>query len=168
MGSDASWEVREAGADDAERIGAFLHSVWEAAGPTAPGFSGATDEIVDEIARPEAVRARLGGPDRRIFVAVSGDDAIGFAATRREGEDLELAGIVVRAEWAGRGIGSRLVGAVLDLARREGVAHVTVRTEIDNARAIGFYESTGFTRGGRSTEQVGGTDIDVVELSRAP
>jgi ribosomal protein S18 acetylase RimI-like enzyme len=167
VGARHEWTVREATAADADRIGTFLHTIWGEAGPSAPGFSGATPELIDEIAAPDAVRARLGGPARRIMIAVSGDDVIGFAASRRRADDVELAGIVVRRAWAGRGVGSELVRGVVEVCRRDGTGTITVRTETDNATAIAFYESLGFVRRGEDLERVGETDVAVVELALA-
>ena len=100
------WAVREAEPADARAIGAFLHAIWDEAGPDAPGFAGATTELIDELAAPAAVRARLGGPMRRMVIAVRPADVVGFAATRRlTADEVELAGIVVRRAFAGRGIG---------------------------------------------------------------
>lgn len=166
--------VREATEADAARIGSFLRAAWAESGPDAPGFAGATDEVIDEIARPDAVRARLGGPTRRMVIAVGGDvdaevdgEVVGFAALRTIDDDAtELAGIVVRRTWAGHGVGSELTRRALDLARADGAASLVVRTEVDNTAAIAFYESLGFVRHRRDVERVGDTDVAVVELVR--
>lgn len=174
--------VREATEADAARIGSFLRAAWAESGPDAPGFAGATDEVIDEIARPDAVRARLGGPTRRMVIAVGrggdgdiddevddqvGDEVVGFAALRTIDDDAtELAGIVVRRAWAGHGVGSELTRRALDLARADGAASLVVRTEVDNTAAIAFYESLDFVRHGRDVERVGDTDVAVVELVR--
>ncbi len=46
---------------------------------------------------------------------------------------------------AGRGIGTQLVEAVVDEARRRGCARIVVSTTNDNLRAVGFYQKRGFT-----------------------
>lgn len=166
--SDPRATVREAGSADAEQVGAFLRAAWDESGPSAPGFAGATPEIIDEIARPDAVRARLGGPTHHMAIAVHADEVVGFAAIRlRDRGEVELAGIVVRRAWAGRGVGTELVGLALDISRRAGATRMTVRTEIDNETAIAFYESLGFEQRSHEVERVGDTDVAVVELAQA-
>ena len=167
MGVERDWEVREARQGDGESIGSFLHAIWDEAGPDAPGFAGATSELIDELARPDAVHSRLGGPTRRMMIAIRDDEVIGFAATRSvSADEIELAGIVVRRVWAGRGIGRELVREALDVSRRHGAVSMIVRTEVDNVAAIGFYESLGFRRTREDVEMVDDVSVAVVELSR--
>ncbi len=166
-GGDCGPTVREADSTDAAAIADFIRTAWIEAGADAPGFAGATDEIIDEVTRAESIRARLGTTGRRMFIAVSDAGVVGFAATRRIDDGLtELAGIVVRASESGRGIGKALVRAAADATRRDGADRILVRTERSNSRAIGFYEALGFEFDHYSTEHVDGTAVDVVELSR--
>ena len=159
--------VREADSSDAAAIADFIRAAWNEAGADAPGFAGATDEIIDEVARNESILARLGTADRRMFIAVREAGVVGFAATRRIDDGLtELAGILVRASESGHGIGKTLVHAAADATRRDGSERIVVRTERSNRRAIGFYEALGFEFDRYSTEHVDGTAVDVVELSR--
>ena len=156
---------REAGEPDAEAIGHFLWTLWEEAGANAPGLAGATEQIIKEIADPSAVRSRLGGPERRIFIASQGDDVVGFAATRRLADTvIELAGIMVLPSLTGRGIGTPLVEAAAEQARAQGFETMTVSTETQNEAAIAFYEARGFVGSGRSVVDVEGTSVSVVEL----
>jgi ribosomal protein S18 acetylase RimI-like enzyme len=157
--------TREANNQDAETISAFLWALWNEAGTDAPGLTGATEEIVAEIADPEAIRSRLGGPERRIYVATQGDRVVGFAATRAIDETaIDLAGIMVLPSLIGRRIGTPLVEAAAQEARAQGFATMTVNTEIDNEGAIGFYEARGFTRKSDSVVDVEGTSVTVASL----
>ncbi len=159
--------VVEAGETDIAAIGTLFWRMWEEAGPDAPGFSGATEEIVAEIAEPAAIRSRIGGPERRMFLAYRGEDAVGFAATRALTEtEIELAGIVVLQTMLGRGIGTPLVAAAVTRAQELGFQTMTVNTEVDNERAIAFYQGRGFELVGESTTEVEGTEYAVANLSR--
>ncbi len=161
----AEIRVVEAGEGDVSSISALFRRMWEEAGPDAPGFSGATEEIIAEIAAPDAIRSRIGGPERRMFLAYEGDVAVGFAATRAIDEDvIELAGIVVLQTRLGRGIGTPLVAAAVLAARNLGFSRMTVSTEVDNERAATFYQARGFRPMGRSTTEVEGTEILVTNL----
>jgi ribosomal protein S18 acetylase RimI-like enzyme len=158
-------DVREARNADAERVSDFLATAWAEAGPDAPGFAGATDADIEAIRRPAAVRRRLGGPERRMFVACEEGTVVGFAATRRIDErSTELAGIVVLDRLAGHGIGTRLVAAALGSCRDDGARRVVVRTETDNHRARKFYEALGFEATSVLVEHVSETPVEVVEL----
>ena len=157
--------VREATTDDVAAIGDFFHEAWRQAGPEAPGFAGATEEVIDEIAAPETITARLGGPVRRMFVAYQDTKVVGFAATRRlTGEAIELAGVVVLQSLVGGGVGSALFQSSVESARQHQFRRMTVSTETDNERALRFYERCGFTVTGKSAADAAGTDIEVWNL----
>jgi ribosomal protein S18 acetylase RimI-like enzyme len=160
-----SIKVTEATADDIPAIGVFFWAMWRQAGPEAPGFSGATDSVIAEIAQPEAIQSRIGGPDRRMYLAYVGETVVGFAATRVTDETtVELSGIVVLQTMVGRGIGSPLLTAAVTDARQRAFGHMTVSTEIDNERARGFYQARGFAVVGESTTNVEGTTVTVVDM----
>ena len=157
--------VREATANDVVAIADFFHEAWRQAGPEAPGFAGATEEVIDEIAAPEAIRARIGGPQRRMFLAWQEDRVVGFAATRRlTGDSIELAGVVVLQSLLGGGVGTVLFEAAAESARTNEFRRMTVSTETDNDRALRFYERCGFSVVGTSTTDAAGTDIEVWNL----
>jgi ribosomal protein S18 acetylase RimI-like enzyme len=160
--------VREATPADADAFAAFFRTAWREAGPGAPGFAGATDDVIDELTTRTAVLDRLGGPDRRMYLAWSSAQVVGFAATRRiDEETVELAGIIVLGRAKGRGVGSRLVEAAIDGARDGGYGRMIVRTETTNDTAQAFYHRCGFSVVGTSVENVDGTAVPVVELAMA-
>jgi ribosomal protein S18 acetylase RimI-like enzyme len=160
-------DVTEATADDAEAAGAFVRELWAAAGPGAPGLTGATDDVIAEISRPEEIRLRLGGPERRIFLARRDGRIVGFAATRRlDPERSELAGIMVHPGHRG-GVGTQLLDVAIAAVAGEGARRIVVHTEADNEGALAFYERNGFRRAGTGTDDVGGTGVPVVILERA-
>ena len=57
---------------------------------------------------------------------------------------LEICGLVVASEHRGIGVGSHLVKAAEDLAGKEGLSKVWVRSNIVRDRARGFYSRLGF------------------------
>jgi ribosomal protein S18 acetylase RimI-like enzyme len=157
--------VREATTGQVAAIADFFHEAWRQAGPEAPGFAGATEEVIAEIAAPGAIAARIGGPERRMFIAMVGDQVVGFAATRRLTSDvIELSGVVVLQSLIGSGIGSELFQAAVDSARSNAFRRMTVSTETDNERALRFYARCGFVATGQSTTDAAGTDIRVWNL----
>jgi GNAT superfamily N-acetyltransferase len=92
-----------------------------------------------------------GHPGHRAFVAEAGGEVVGMAwlavvdrvptATRyaRRGGDVQS--VFVLPELRDRGVGARLMAAVLDEARHLGLEHVTVHS---SPRAVPFYERNGW------------------------
>ncbi|MEE8331256.1 MAG: GNAT family N-acetyltransferase [Acidimicrobiia bacterium] len=159
--------VAEATDADVAAFATFFREAWKQAGPGALGFVGASDQVIAELTAPEAVLERIGGPDRRMFLAWEGGRVVGFAATKRiDAATVELAGIIVLQTMAGGGVGTRLVEEALNSARGEGYRKMIVRTETTNERARAFYERRGFIGTGSTTEQVEGTAVEVWELAR--
>lgn len=158
----------EAQDDDVQAISAFFMEAWRQAGPGAPGFSGANDEVIAEISAPEAVRARIGGPERRMFLARQQGSVVGFCASRRlTAETVELAGVVVLQSMVGRHIGTPLVEAAIASARDHEFQRMTVSTEIDNERAQGFYRALGFEATSESSSEVEGVEVRIQHLELA-
>ena len=159
--------VTEATAADAGAFAAFFWEAWQQAGPNAPGFVGATDEIIRELTTQAAIVERLGGPDRRMFLARLGERVVGFSATNRiDDTTVELAGIIVLQSLLGHGIGTELVAETVASCHDAGYQRLIVKTEADNQRALGFYESHGFVRTDQSTEIVDGQPVPVWQLLR--
>jgi GNAT superfamily N-acetyltransferase len=59
-----------------------------------------------------------------------------------------LEDLVVRPEWRGRGIGSRLLAYAIEQARADGLLRLTLLTDAANARAQRLYERAGFRPSG--------------------
>lgn len=159
--------VDEATAADVAAVAQFLWNAWAEAGPDAPGWVGADEDVVAQIAAPDALRARLGGPQRRMYLAWAGDHVVGFAATRMvDDETVELAGIVVLQSMVGSGVGTPLVEAAATSAADHSYGRMITKTEATNERALAFYERRGFTRTRALVEEVEGTVVELVELER--
>ncbi len=142
-------------------------AAWRQSGPDAPGFAGASDEVIAELATRDAIRERIGGPDRRMFLAWENGRVVGFAAAKRVDTDsVELAGIIVLPSCTGRGVGAELVNEALRSARSESYRSVIVRTETTNDSARAFYEALGFVLERSTIEHVDDISVEVWELSR--
>ncbi len=119
--SQKPFEVRRAHPPDAVAFAEFMRAAWREAGPDAPGFAGATDAVIDEITQTDAVVERMTGSGRTMHLAWHVDRVVGFSAMRRIDDDrIELAGIIVSRDCAGRGVGRSLVAASLEDAVSEG------------------------------------------------
>jgi GNAT superfamily N-acetyltransferase len=163
----AGFSVAEASDSDVAAIAAFFWAAWRTSGPNAAGWAGASEGVIAELTAPDAIQARIGGPDRRMFLAWADDRVVGFAATRTEHEDCaELAGIIVREDMLGCGIGTPLLEAAVQSATQAGLRRLLVRTEVTNERALQFYRSRGFTDSRIVVEDVEGAPMKLVELVR--
>ncbi len=116
--------------------------------PGAPGLRirPAVREDLEAIARiQEASPAAAQWPPEdylryTCLVAVSGEEVAGFAVLRRTGEEYELLNLAVAPERRRRGVGRRLVAAVLE--RAPGPVFLEVRASNEAARRL--YEACGF------------------------
>jgi putative acetyltransferase len=85
-----------------------------------------------------------------ILVACAGDDIVGHAGLHPTGTSPRRAhamhlGMTVRTDWHGKGVGSALMEALLELA--DGWLNVTrleLTVFVDNERAIALYRKFGF------------------------
>lgn len=118
----------------------FLMSATEAAGMT--------DETVRERMRS--------GTFQGVF---DGDRLVGFCAYRRHAlsrlaHRAAIGPFFVTGALQGSGAASALMRAVVSEARAAGVTQLELSVDAENARAVAFYESEGFTLFGRLPDAV--------------
>ena len=159
--------ITSASTSDVPSIRGFILSAWKEAGPNAWGWTGATEESVQELASREHLSRLITNPNVEVFLAREGQQIVGFAADRKESETtIELSGIIVSERVTGKGIGNALMHAAIRAASAAGFAGIIVKTESFNQRAIGFYEANGFRRSGSMREVVEGRNVDLIMLRR--
>jgi ribosomal protein S18 acetylase RimI-like enzyme len=98
------------------------------------------------------IEASLGNAHRdghEVFVAHLGEDVIGLVtvAERRHftGEiDAYVGELAVKAEHERRGVGTLLMDAAEEWARRRGLRHLTLETGAANGAARAFYDRCGY------------------------
>jgi [ribosomal protein S18]-alanine N-acetyltransferase len=115
--------------------------------------------FADEVAQPPETRLYLiaeadggdgGVPASEIVSgrgAVGGPVMAGYAGLMfvPGGTQADVLTIAVRQAYWGKGIGSALLGTLLDAARDRGCAEVFLEVRADNPRAHGLYLRRGFT-----------------------
>ncbi len=157
--------IREAKPGDESKLSSFLKDAWREAGPGAPGFTGATQETIEELASLDFLKRLLANPRNKIFVAEDENKFIGFVSSRESGDEfIELSGIIVLNSRVGEGVGTQLLRMVKSSIPL-GYHKKIVKTEVSNDRAIKFYEKMGFSEAGRATEKIDSTPVDLVILS---
>jgi RimJ/RimL family protein N-acetyltransferase len=88
-------------------------------------------------------RRGLGGPD-----AGPAGRIVGQLHTSVASYGVAGLGMVVAAEWRGRGVGRALLTAAFDWARRHGAHKMALECWPHNMAALALYESAGFRREG--------------------
>lgn len=151
--SGAGPVIRRATRDDLRhigRLGALLvaaHHEFD-----SRRFLAATSRTKDAYA--SYLGTQLDAPDAAVFVAEENADVIGYAYVAVESYDyMALRGpagvlhdIVVDPECRSRGVGRRLLDAVLEYARSRGLSQLVLSTAERNEAAQRFFESVGFRR----------------------
>ncbi|MGC0366667.1 DNA-binding transcriptional MocR family regulator/GNAT superfamily N-acetyltransferase [Rhodococcus sp. 27YEA15] len=79
-------------------------------------------------------------------VVYNGSDAVGHAALRWNGEDLELKRMFVRPDHRGSGVSSLLLRVVEDAAAQAGRPRLILQTGDRQPDAVRLYEKSGYTR----------------------
>jgi RimJ/RimL family protein N-acetyltransferase len=107
-----------------------------------------TEAPVDRERRRQRYAADLQRDDVGVFVADAGDQLVGHIGLVVAGYGVADLGMHVAAGWRRRGVGSALLRAGVDWARRAGAHKVALQVWPHNAAAIALYERFGFQREG--------------------
>ncbi|HJL17445.1 MAG TPA: GNAT family N-acetyltransferase [Sandaracinaceae bacterium LLY-WYZ-13_1] len=100
----------------------------------------------DRITTNDPDRILVLGAEVDRELAGSGSLVIGAVARRRHVASL---GMAVATRFQGRGVGRRLLDALLEEADARGLSRVELTVYPDNPRAVRLYEGVGFVREGR-------------------
>ena len=131
--------VRRGGVADAEVIGRLLHDFNSEFDEPTPG------------PRVLAERIRELLPAGEITVLLAGDEPCGLALLRfrpslwADALDCYLEELYVAPRRRGQGLGRALMESAIELARREGAAHMDLGTAESDIVARALYESLGFS-----------------------
>jgi ribosomal-protein-alanine N-acetyltransferase len=115
----------------------------ERASPTAAHW---TEQQYFELFEPDGI-----GPQRLVLVAHEGRDGApsGFLVARRGVDEWELENIVVAREVRRKGLGKRLLAALLAHAHETECESVFLEVRESNSAARRLYEQAGFQQTGR-------------------
>jgi len=87
-------------------------------------------------------------PGRVALVIQEESGLLGFVMARVLGEEWEIENIAIAGPARRRGLGTRLLGELLDLARAQGAAAVFLEVRESNQAARALYEKWAFLEGG--------------------
>ncbi len=92
-------------------------------------------------------RTLLARPGAELWVLEDdGAGIIGYAVLWCILDEGELANIAVTASHRGRGLGARLLSAMIDIARERGVASLYLEVRVSNEKAAELYRRFGFEK----------------------
>ena len=121
-------------------------------------------EYVAHAFSPALQAAELREPGGRVLVVEDGEHGLlGFAHVRQTPTPAALAGrfaleisrFYVDRPWHGRGIARVLMSACIAEARSRGADSLWLLVYQENARAVAFYEKSGFRKSGTQPFQLG-------------
>lgn len=88
----------------------------------------------------------LDHPHGVFLVALDGDEVVGYGGVWVMIDEAHVTTVAVAPEHRRRGIGRRIVAALLEAAAERGTTCATLEVRASNGAAIGLYESLGFVR----------------------
>lgn len=138
---DSSFEIRPARDEDRLPLAVLYAAVAE----ERTGIG--AEPPVDVEAR--AARWTLDGT----LVAFADDEVIGSLHVGETPFGYGEIGMLVARDWRGRGVGSALVAAGIDWARRRGLHKLSLSVFAHNTAAIALYRKFGFVDEGRRVKQ---------------
>jgi ribosomal-protein-alanine N-acetyltransferase len=97
-----------------------------------------------------------------VTLVIEEDYVQGFIVGRDLGLEWEIENIVVAETARRRGVGERLVGELLALARNRGVQAVFLEVRESNGRARALYSKLGFIESGRRKSYYGSPEEDAL------
>lgn len=114
---------------------------------------GALNDVLLKLSPPEfcfnMTVEEMAGPDTTVFVAREQRRAVGCGALRRHAGGVgEVKRMYTRPECQGRGVGGRILDAILAEARRGGLSRMVLETGDRQPAAWRVYERAGFSRCG--------------------
>jgi RimJ/RimL family protein N-acetyltransferase len=137
--------------------------------PLALLFAAVAEERDGIAAEPPVdVDARAAGWDLdRSLVALTDDEVVGVISVIESGLGFGEIGMMVAAGWRGQGVGTALVAAAIERARRRGLHKLALGVFLQNEAAIALYRKFGFVDEGRRIQHIrraNGESWDLIEM----
>lgn len=105
---------------------------------------------------------RASSPERVALVLDEESCLHGFAIARVAGVEWEIENIAIAGPAVGRGLGTRLLGELMGLARGKGAAAVILEVRESNHAARGLYQRWAFLECGRRPRYYKDPDEDAI------
>ena len=98
------------------------------------------------------------------IVAKRGEETVGYCLFWIVSGQCEIHRIGVKREFQGKGIGSLLIKAVIDLCKRGGISEVLLEVSEENERALNLYRKFGFFEEGIRKNYYGSENAILMKL----
>jgi putative acetyltransferase len=98
------------------------------------------------------------------LVALGAGDVVGLVFVIESSFGFGEIGMMVAREWRGRGVGTALVAASIELARARGLHKLILGVFPQNDAAIGLYRKFGFVEEGRRLRHIRRADGELWDL----
>ncbi|MDQ1289895.1 MAG: [ribosomal protein S18]-alanine N-acetyltransferase [Actinomycetota bacterium] len=118
----------------------------------------------------EAFWSELAHPATRWYVVAEDDDGnlLGYGGLMVTGAEADVQTVAVVPAAQGRGVGGRLLDALLDEAARRGATSVMLEVRADNPTAAGLYRRAGFEQISIRRRYYQPGDVDALILRLRP
>lgn len=146
--------IRSADRDDIPEIRRVARESWHAAYDAILGRD-TVESTVREWYAPDRLAGSIGDPGQPFYVALRGDDVIGFVhAVPHYDSDAtyQLNRLYLHPDHWRDGIGSRLLARLFEELRARGVDRLRLIVLTENEGGRSFYEAEGFEHVGRREE----------------
>ena len=136
-------EIRKASLSDEEDVATLIRELGDAVGVTGD---------VDPVSWYGTLRKMLASPEWTFLLAEEGTDKVGLLvllilpSLYHGGNYAAITELIVRKPYRGRGVGRMLVEEAKRIAKAQGCEEIDVSVEVQNEKAIGFYEKLGFEK----------------------
>ncbi|MEA2687804.1 MAG: L-phenylalanine/L-methionine N-acetyltransferase [Candidatus Eremiobacteraeota bacterium] len=134
-----TWTIRPKGERDTDAVVALLAEI------AREGNYIATEWPFDVAARSRSMRDALLARRSVGWVALDGRTIVGDLTVLDVSQEEPEIGMMVEAQYRGRGIGRALLASAIAWARANGRPALTLRVFPDNERARTLYRTSGFT-----------------------
>ena len=133
------WQIRKCTGADFEQVSSLLDQLWPNKAQNRSKLRGAYDRALASTAQ-------------RYLCAIDQGDLVGFCSVSfknslwQEGPLANIDELVVAETARGQGIGSALLDAVIDVARKIGCTRIELDSAFQRTEAHEFYEHKGFEK----------------------
>ena len=103
----------------------------------------------------KAIESLIVDKNKKCYVADLHGEVVGYVGAEIVLDECNIGNIVTHKDYRGRGFATEILGILLDVLKRNGVAKVFLEVEYDNVPAIALYEKHGFTRYGQRRDYYG-------------
>lgn len=103
----------------------------------------------------KAIGSLIADKNKKCYVAELKGEIVGYIGAETVLDECNIGNIVTRKDCRGRGFATEILGILLDVLKRDGIAKVFLEVEHDNVPAIALYEKHGFIRYGLRRDYYG-------------